>query len=559
MSHSLHIYLAQVNPTVGDLERNTRIIRKVMAEAPSDADLIVFPEMVLTGYPLEDLVLKPSFLDDVKRHVEDIVQETKHHRTALILTTPWAEKGKVYNAFHLVHDGYILATRYKHKLPNYGVFDEARVFHPGDLPDPVEFLGHKLGVMICEDMWSSDVSSHLAKQGAEMLIVTNGSPYDCRKTQARFDLAAERVTETGLPLLYTNLVGGQDELVFDGGSFILNESGTKILQAPYFQDDGIMTVWEKSGEHWLCATEEMTQVPSEDEATYEACMLGLRDYIHKNGMSDVLIGLSGGIDSALTAAIAVDALGAEHVHCVMMPSPFTSEESLDAAQALVDKLGVDYQTIPITPAMETFESLIPDLDGIAHENMQSRTRGLILMSLSNKNGPLVLTTGNKSENAVGYATLYGDMCGAFSVLKDMFKNQVYDLAEWRNKNTPSGALGPDNNVIPEIIITRPPSAELRADQKDQDSLPPYEVLDEILRLIVEEDRSFDGVVKEGFDPKMVEEIWHKVDSTEYKRRQGPPGVKLTTRSFGRERRYPITNNYRPSHNVLPLANKAQKQ
>ena len=538
--------MAQVNPTVGALAENLAMVRDIRDSVPEHTDIIVFPEMVLTGYPLEDLVLKPSFLKKSMESVHTLVEESKGRRAAMIVTGPWGEDGKIYNALHFIHDGYILATQYKHELPNYGVFDEARVFAPGPLPSPVEYLGHKLGIMICEDMWHSNVSKSLWQKGAEMLIVCNGSPYDCRKTESRFNLAHQRCQETKLPVIYANLYGGQDELVFDGGSFILNEGGVKIYQAPYFKKDRAQTIWEKAdGGKWLCATNEITEPPEENEAIYSACILGLRDYLHKNGYNDVLIGLSGGVDSALSAAIAVDALGAKHVHCVMMPSPFTSDESLKAARDCAQSLGCDYQEIPIDGGMKVFEKLLTDLEGIAHENMQSRLRGLILMSLSNIHEYLVLATGNKSENAVGYSTLYGDMCGAFSVLKDMFKHQVYDLCHWRNAHKPEGSLGPEAPVIPEIIIERPPSAELRADQKDQDSLPPYDVLDEMLRYIVEQDLSLEKIVNKGFDPDLVRDIWNRVDSQEYKRRQGAPGVKLTTRSFGRERRYPMTNKYRP--------------
>lgn len=561
MTHALHIHIAQVNPTVGSLAKNADLVRRVRDETPQNTDLIVFPEMVMTGYPLEDLVLKPSFLDDTREHVMALVKESKGNKTALLLTTPWEHDGNIYNAFHVIHDGEIIATRYKCKLPNYGVFDEARVFKSGPLPDPVDFMGHKLGIMICEDMWSPDVTAHLSNKGADILIIPNGSPFDCRKTQARFDLARKRVEESGLPLIYVNPYGGQDELVFDGGSFILNQSGTKIYQAPYFTEHFERTVWEKRDENkeWLCTTDSITPVPDRSESTYTACVLGLRDYWYKNGHTDALLGLSGGIDSALSAAIAVDALGADHVHAVMMPSPFTSQESLDAAGACAKALGIDYQEIAIDRAMQVFEGMIPNLSGLAHENMQSRIRGVTLMSLSNMHGHLVLSTGNKSENAVGYATLYGDMCGAFSVLKDMFKTQVYSLSKWRNENKPAIGRGPGGEVIPEMIINRPPTAELRENQKDQDSLPPYEVLDEILRLLVEDDLSLEKIVDQGFDKNLVMDIWNRVDQQEYKRRQGPPGVKLTTRSFGRERRYPMTNNYRPSTGYAALAKTGESQ
>ena len=546
-THSLNIEIAQINPKVGAVQRNADKVRQVRDQCASDTDLIVFPEMVLAGHPLEDLVLKPSFLEKCEKILEQLVAESKGNRAAMVVTSPCREHDKIYNSLHVIHDGHIIATQHKHQLPNYGVFDEARVFSKGPLPHPVFYLGHKIGFMICEDMWSPEVTDHLTDKGAEMLIVCNGSPYDCRKTESRFTLARQRVEKSGVPLFYVNLFGGQDELVFDGGSFILNEGGEKIYQAPYFVEHFGRTAWEKTkGGNWLCDAQDLLPYPEEPEALYTACVLGVRDYLHKNGHMDVLIGLSGGIDSALSTAIAVDALGSDHVHCVMMPSPFTSQESLDAAREISDLLDVNYREIPITPLMKTFEETLPQIDGLAHENMQSRMRGNILMSLSNKEGHLVLSTGNKSEYAVGYATLYGDMCGAFSVLKDMFKTQVYEISKWRNHNIPRGGLGPKGTVIPDLILNRAPSAELRADQKDQDSLPPYEVLDDILRYIVEKDMSLKDIVDKGFDENLVMDIWYKVDSQEYKRRQGPPGVKLTTRAFGRERRYPMTNGFRPS-------------
>ena len=545
LNDKLSITLAQVNPTVGGLDKNAELILKVLRQASKDTDLVIFPEMVLTGYPLEDLVLKPSFLDDTKTYAQKIIDASKEFDFAFLLTLPIEQDGHIYNGFHLVHNGHILETRFKRQLPNYGVFDEARVFKAGPYPSPISFKGQNLGIMICEDMWSGDVTQHMMSQNIDILIVSNGSPYDCRKTDIRFSLARDRAKQADAPLIYVNPFGGQDELVFDGGSFIVDKNGHKIFQAPYFQNFVVETHWSKDNKNqWSCQiTGESHSIPDQYEATYAACVLGLKDYWKKNGHTDVLIGLSGGIDSALSAAIAVDALGCDHVQAIMMPSPFTSQESLDAAALCAQKLNIKYDVIPISDGMTWLEDLLTDIDGLAHENMQSRLRGLILMTLSNSNGSLVLSTGNKSENAVGYATLYGDMCGAFSVLKDMFKTQVYALSNWRNNHHPKDGLGPKGLVIPEIIIERAPTAELRENQKDEDSLPPYDVLDNILQLLVEQDLSYEDIIAKGFDKQMVLDIWTRVDSQEYKRRQGPPGVKLTTRSFGRERRYPMTNNY----------------
>ncbi|PZQ43742.1 MAG: NAD+ synthase [Micavibrio aeruginosavorus] len=441
---------------------------------------------------------------------------------AFILTTPWVEGGKTYNAAILADQGKILGITFKNNLPNYGVFDEKRIFSSGPLPEPITFKGHKLGIVICEDIWFEPACAHLKQQKAEIILSPNGSPYSTKKRAMRDDVIRARVKETGLPLLYVNQVGGQDDLVYDGGSMAYDASGQKIFQAPYNQS-------------YIGAVEGIPEEPSDDAAIYDCLKLALKDYIQKNNFPGIIIGMSGGIDSALSAAIAVDALGADKVRCVMLPSPFTSKDSFEDAEACCKKLGCFYEVISIEPAMKAFENSIPNLSGLAHENMQSRARGIVLMSLSNQTGWMVLTTGNKSEMATGYATLYGDMCGGFNVLKDIYKMKVYELSKWRNAQS---------LVIPERIITKAPTAELRDNQTDQDSLPPYEILDAILEGLIEQDLGIDDLVKKGFKRDTVQKVNRLLDIAEYKRRQSAPGPKITPRAFGRDRRWPITNGFR---------------
>jgi len=458
--------------------------------------------------------------------VKELAERTKNLDCGILIGTPWRDHEDdplPYNAAALLHQGKIIALRFKHHLPNYDVFDEKRTFQSGALPDPVEFAGHKLGIMICEDMWNSRVAAHLAANGAEILIVPNGSPFTTLKYEVRLELAKHRAAETGLPLIYVNQVGGQDELVFDGGSFAIEPDGTLKTQLPFFAE-AIQPAHQAS-----------LYNHSENELIYNALKLGLGDYVRKNGFSGVIIGLSGGIDSALAAALAVDALGAKHVHCIMLPSPFTSQESLDDAAALAKNLRVRLDTISIENPLKAFEKTLPGLKGLAHENIQSRIRGNILMALSNTEGKMVLTTGNKSEMAVGYATIYGDMNGGFNALKDVYKTKVYELCHWRNEQ---------DAIIPERIITKAPTAELRENQTDQDSLPPYDVLDGILELLIEAERSVDDICAGGaYERKTVLRIWKLLDRAEYKRYQAAPGTKITPKAFGRDRRYPMTNRY----------------
>ncbi|MEN8197102.1 MAG: NAD+ synthase [Pseudomonadota bacterium] len=549
MTDSLKLFLAQRNPTVGDITGNLAMIRESRAAAAeAGADLVVYPELVVCGYPPEDLVLKPFFQDRVEEAVRDLAKDTADGGPAMLVSAPWRREDGLYSAVMLLDGGEIAATRLKYDLPNYSVFDEKRVFKAGPLPGPVPFLGVRLGVMICEDMWQPDVTECLEESGAELLIVVNGSPFESDKADLRVQLATQRVTESGLPLVYVNQVGGQDELVFEGASFVLNADRGVAAWMPAFREAGQMTEWTRGADGWVCTQGERSLPPEGEESMYRAMALGLADYVRKNGFPGVIIGLSGGVDSALTAAVAVDALGTDKVHCVMMPSPYTSAESLEDAAACAKALGVQLDEVGIEPAMKAFDEMLKPVFGdraqdTTEENIQARSRGIILMALSNKLGHMLLTTGNKSEMSVGYATLYGDMAGGYSVLKDVYKTDVFALSRWRNENRPGDFQGPDGEVIPDRIITKPPSAELRPDQTDQDSLPPYDELDDILRCLIEGEMGLDEITAHGHAPELVQRVWRMLDIAEYKRRQAPPGVKITSRAFGRDRRYPITNSF----------------
>ncbi len=550
MTDRLAIALAQLNPTVGGIEGNVDCILKAREQARAlGADLMLASELVVCGYPPEDLVLKPAFIDAVLAGIQILAQATSDGGTAILVGSPWRDQGKVMNSALLLDQGRIASVRYKHDLPNYGVFDEKRLFAPGPLPGPMPFRGVRLGVMVCEDMWTPDAAECLQESGAELLLVPNGSPYEFEKRDQRIQLAIARVTETGLPLAYVNQVGGQDELVFDGASFVINADHRLAAQLPCFQEAVALTHWRREGERWVCEEGPLEKPAEGLEAIYAAMMLGLRDYVNKNRFPGVLLGLSGGIDSALTAIVAADALGPDKVRAVMMPSPFTSRESLEDAAEVAKLLGIRLDSVSIEPAMAAFDGMMKPLfddlpRDIAEENIQARARGITLMALSNKFGSMVLSTGNKSEMSVGYSTLYGDMCGGYSVLKDVYKMTVFALSRWRNQTLPVGALGPAGRVIPERIITKPPTAELRPNQTDQDTLPPYAVLDDILDAIIEHELGVDEIVARGHDRATVLRVWRMVDLAEYKRRQAPPGVKITRRAFGRDRRYPITNAFR---------------
>ena len=552
MTEELGIALAQINPTVGDILGNLDIIRSARKSVDGTSDIVVTGELAVSGYPPEDLVLKPAFLEMIETEVNKLALETNDGGPALLIGAPWRENGELFNAALLLADGAVVTKRYKHVLPTYGVFDEDRVFSRGPIPGPIAFKGVRLGVMICEDMWEQDVAEGLQESGAEILIVINGSPYEIDKPDQRMNFAVGRVSETGLPLAYVNLVGGQDELVFDGGSFILNQKHALKAQAKAWEPQLVQSKWALKAEGWTC-NEGTLEINTHDtvgqlHAIYHAIVLGLRDYVNKNSFPGVIMGLSGGIDSALSAAVAVDAIGSENVHCVMMPSPFTSQESLEDAAEIAGILGVAYDIIPIHEAMTAFDKMLTSVfqnyeADATEENIQARARGMIVMALSNKLGYLPLTTGNKSEMSVGYATLYGDMCGGYSVLKDIYKTTVFAISRWRNEIRPSNVFGGEGCVIPERIISKKPSAELKPDQFDEDTLPPYEVLDDILKNLIEGEQAISDIVARGHDPNVVRRVWHMLDRAEYKRRQAPPGVKISSRSFGRDRRYPITNGF----------------
>ncbi len=556
MTDTITITLAQLNPRVGDITGNLEKLRQVRARAAAEgADVVLTPELYLCGYPPEDLVLKPMFVAECREALEELARETGDGGPALLVGAPWLDGGKLYNAVLLLDAGRIVTARYKVDLPNYGVFDEKRVFVAGPPPGPIDVRGVRLGVPICEDIWTADVVECLAETGGEILLVPNGSPFELGKADVRTQLAVARVVESGLPLVYLNQLGGQDELVFDGASFVLNADRSLVLQLPAWEEAVVTTRWTRGADGWSCAPGPRVRQPEGIESLYCALTTGLRDYVVKNGFPGVILGLSGGIDSAISAAVAVDALGPDRVRCVMMPSPYTSAHSLEDAAAAAEMMGVRYSSIDIGPAMQAFAGMLAEpfagtSPDITEENIQARSRGITLMALSNKFGHMVLSTGNKSEMSVGYATLYGDMCGGYSVLKDVYKMSVFELSTWRNAHRPAGGLGPDGPVMPERIITKPPSAELRPDQKDEDSLPPYPVLDAILTELIENETPVDGIVAKGFDAETVMRIWRMLDRAEYKRRQAPPGVKVTARSFGKDRRYPITNAfhgvYRPA-------------
>jgi NAD+ synthase len=554
----LAIAVAQVNPTVGDLAGNADKARRARAEAARDgADIVAFPELFVSGYPPEDLVLKPAFQAACRAKVEELARETASDGPAMLIGTPWIEDGKLYNAYCLLDRGAIAAVRLKVDLPNYGVFDEKRVFAPGPMPGPVSFRGVRLGVPICEDIWGSEVVETLAETGSELMVVPNGSPYWRDKDDVRLSVAVARITESDLPIVYVNQVGGQDELVFDGASFGLHADRSLAFQLPAFREQVTTVRWERTGNGWRCVGGPIAKLEDDaDKEDYAACMLGLRDYVNKNGFKGVVLGLSGGIDSALVAVLAADALGRERVRCVMLPYRYTSQESLTDAAAVATALGVQYDVVPIESVVLGFEqTLAPVFAGlprdVTEENLQARARGTILMAISNKFGLMVVTTGNKSEMSVGYATLYGDMNGGFNPVKDLYKTEVYRLARLRNGWKPEGALGAGGQVIPDNIITRAPTAELRENQTDQDTLPPYDTLDRILERLVEREEPIVKIVAEGFDKETVMKVARMLDLAEYKRRQAAPGVKVTLKNFGRDRRYPIVNRFRDSGAPLP--------
>lgn len=547
----LRIAVAQLNPVMGDIAGNLAKARAARAEAARmQADLILFTELFISGYPPEDLVLKPSFLAACEKAVRDLANDTADGGPGVIIGTPLSRESGLHNSIAVLDGGEVIAERFKVDLPNYGEFDEKRVFQSGPMPGPVNFRGVRIGIPICEDIWGElGVAETLAESGAEILLVPNGSPYHRAKMDRRHQVVLKQVIETELPMVYANQVGGQDELVFDGGSFAFNADRSLCLQMPQFAVQIVLTVWHRNNDGWRCEEGEKANLPEGLEADYSACMLGLRDYVNKNGFKDVVLGLSGGIDSAICAALGVDALGKDRVRCIMLPYRYTSDESLKDAADCAKALGVRYDVVPIAAPVEGFLEALHRLfsgteSGVTEENLQSRARGTILMAVSNKFGSMVVTTGNKSEMSVGYATLYGDMNGGFNPIKDVYKMQVYAMSEWRNNHVPTGALGPSGEVIPQNIISKAPSAELRENQTDQDSLPPYPVLDDILECLVENEMSNTEIAARGHPLETVQRIEHLLYLAEYKRRQSAPGVKITKKNFGRDRRYPITNRFR---------------
>jgi NAD+ synthase len=547
----LRIAIAQLNPTVGDVQGNLALAREARADAARHgADLVVFTELFIAGYPPEDLVLKPAFLAACEMAVMDLAADTADGGPGVIMGTPLMREGKRHNAALVLDGGAVTSEWFKVDLPNYGEFDEKRVFEPGPMRGPVDFRGVRIGIPICEDIWGDmGVCETLAESGAEILLVPNGSPYYRGKMDVRYQVVLRQVIESDAPMIYANQVGGQDDLIFDGASFAFNADRTLAFQMSQFEEQVAVVTCRRQDDGWVFTDGPMSVIPDALEADYRACMLGLRDYVNKNGFANVVLGLSGGIDSAICAALAVDALGEERVRCVMMPYDYTAPESIADAEACAKALGCRYDVVPIHAPVEGFNDALSDMfagtnEGITEENLQSRARGTILMAISNKFGSMVVTTGNKSEMSVGYATLYGDMNGGFNPIKDVYKMQVYAMARWRNGHVPPGALGPTGEVIPVNIIEKAPSAELRPDQTDQDSLPPYPVLDDILECLVEHEMAVDRIVERGHERELVHRIEHLLYVAEYKRRQSAPGVKITRKNFGRDRRYPITNRFR---------------
>jgi NAD+ synthase len=548
----LILALAQINCVVGAIDDNLTKARAARRRAADfGADLVMFSELFLAGYPPEDLVLKPAFTDACRSALEDLARDTADGGPAVLIGLPWAQDGACYNAYALLDGGRIVAVRFKVDLPNYGVFDEKRVFRPGPAPGPVAFRGVRLGLPICEDLWGADVVESLSETGAEILLSPNGSPYWRGKDAERLAIATARVVESGLPLVYLNQVGGQDELVFDGASFIVNPDGAVAGRLPAFAETVSRIAFRRETAGWVCEEAPLAAPLGDDEADYAACVLGLRDYVRKNGFPGVVLGMSGGVDSALCAAMAADALGPAQVHAIMLPYRFTSQDSLTDAKDCAEALGLRYDVTPIAAAVEGVEAALAPLfagtqRGVTEENIQARARGILLMSVSNKFGPMLVTTGNKSEMSVGYATLYGDMNGGFNPIKDLYKMQVFRLCALRNRWKPQDALGPEGPVIPQNIIDKPPTAELRENQKDQDSLPPYEALDDMLECLVEKDMRVHEIAARGHDLELVRKIERMLYLAEYKRRQSAPGVKVTRKNFGRDRRYPIVNRFRDS-------------
>lgn len=549
MTDQFRITIAQLNPTVGDLQGNAAKAKQAWLQgAAQGSDFVTLPEMFITGYNTQDLVMKPAFQNDAINAVRALAKECANGPT-LGIGGPWVEDGALFNAYFILNGGVIQAIVKKHHLPNETVFDELRIFEPGQVSGPYVINGVRIGSPICEDAWHSDVVETLEETGAEFLFIPNGSPYYRGKLDVRVNLMVSRVVESGLPLIYLNLTGGQDDQIFDGCSFALNPGGELAAMLPMFEESVTELTLNRTDQGWRIADSVKSKVPDQLEADYHAMTIALRDYCAKSEFSKVLLGLSGGVDSALVATIAADALGAENVRCIMLPSEYTSDESLNDAKDMAENLGCRYDYLPIAEGRAAitntlaplFEGTNPDL---TEENIQSRLRGLLLMAVSNKFGEMLLTTGNKSEVAVGYATIYGDMAGGYNPIKDLYKTRVFDICRWRNEQHRDWMRGPAGAVIPANIIEKPPSAELRPDQKDSDSLPEYYVLDGILTILVDQDGSIDDCVAAGFPKEDALRVQHLLFISEYKRFQSAPGARLSPKAFWLDRRYPIVNRWR---------------
>ncbi|MCP4394639.1 MAG: NAD+ synthase [Alphaproteobacteria bacterium] len=554
MTTKLNIAIAQESPVVGDIAGNKKIVMERWKQAKAQgADMIVFPELFITGHTPENILFRVNFIKNVKKAINELATMTRNSKTAILIGAPWVEEdGSRYNAAVLLDKGEISHKIFKKYLPNKSVFNQSRLFKSAPCPLPVDFRGAKLGIMLCADMWYYDVSEHLASQGAELLVIINGSPYTINWKTSRINEARTRSEHTGLPVVFANMAGAHDGLLYDGASFAMDADGDIPVQLPQFKPSLIVTSWEKDEKKSIfkCVSKHDGTLYYGKKEIYIALMTGLREYIQQNNFPGVVLGMSGGMDSAFTAMLAADALGPENVHCVLLPSKYTSQSSIDDALKAAEMIGIKNITnIPINSAVDAFEGMLADTfrnmdKDVTEENIQPRVRGVTLMALSNKLGSLLLATGNKSETAVGYSTLYGDTCGGYAPIKDVYKTLLYELAEWRNNNKPTCALGQKAQLIPDSIMTKEPTAELRPNQKDTDSLPPYEEMDAILELMLEKRTDMFTISKEhGYDLDTVTDIWKRMKYNEFKRAQSPIGTKITTCTFGVECRYPITNRY----------------